>query len=102
MFWKWVRSLFGKKKKAAQPEGEKVGLVTHYFSRPKAAVVRIEKGTIAIGDTLQFLGKTTNFKQRVESLQIDRKPIQEARKGQEIGLQVKARVRSNDQVYKLP
>ena len=102
MFWKWLQSLFGKKKQAPQPEGENIGSVTHYFPRPKAAVVRIQKGAVALGDTLQFVGKTTNFKQKVESLQIDRKPIQEARKGQEIGLQVKARVRPNDQVYKLP
>ena len=97
----WLRKLFGLSKKEEPVQGEKIGTVTHYFPKPKVAVVKIEKGKLSVGDTVNFRGHTTNFKQRVDSIQVDHKPIQEAGRGREIGLQVKARVRPHDSVYKL-
>lgn len=89
------------KSRAKKSQPEQIGRITHYFPDVKAAVILITKGKIAPGDTLQIKGHTTSFKQKVKSLQIDNAPIQEAKKGQEIGLLVKARVRRNDLVYKL-
>ena len=91
-------------KKAARPAKtmpKVVGKVTHYFPHVKAGVILVTKGAIAMGDTLQIKGHTTDFKQKVKSLQIDNAPIQKARPKQEIGLLVKSRVRHNDIVYKL-
>ncbi len=78
-----------------------IGRVTHYFPHVKAGAIMIEKGKIAIGDVLRIKGHTTDFKQKIRSLQIERVPVQEASSGQEIGLLVKARVRINDKVYKI-
>lgn len=78
-----------------------VGKVTHYFPHVKAGVIKVSKGTIALGDTLQFKGHTTDFKQKVASMQINNVPIKKAKPGQEVGLLVKSRVRHNDAVYKL-
>lgn len=99
MIFEWIKKLFQKKEKPVQ--GTEIGVVTHYFPKPKVAVVKLDKGKLALGDTLVFRGHTTNFKQKVESLQIDHKPVQEASRGKEVGLQVKARVRPRDQVYKV-
>lgn len=74
-----------------------IGKVTHYFPHVNAAVVKIVK-PLTVGDTVQVLGHTTNFTQRVQSMQIDHTPIQKAKKGDEIGLQVKERVREHDQL----
>jgi putative protease len=79
---------------------EKVGEVTHYFPRVKAAAVLILKDGLKIGDFVYLKGHTTSFSQRVTSLQLDHVPIQEARKGQEIGLLVKSKTRRGDTVYK--
>ena len=87
------------KKKAF--EGKLVGRVTHYFSHVHAAVLNVEKGPIRVGDKLYFKGHTTDFKETVKSMEIDRNPIQQAATGDEIGLQVKKRVREHDLVYKL-
>lgn len=84
--------------KKFQPK--EIGRITHYFPHVKAAVILITTGNIIPGDTLQIKGPTTNFKQKVKSMQIDNVPIQQAKKGQEIGLLVKARVRRSDLVYK--
>ena len=78
-----------------------VGRVTHYFPHVKAGVVLVTKGRIDLGDSLQFKGYTTDFKQKVNSMQINNVPINKAKAGQEIGLLVKSRVRHNDVVYKV-
>ena len=78
-----------------------IGRMTHYFPHVKAGVVKVSKGTLSVGDTIHIKGHTTDFKQKVASLQLDHRPIQKAQKGQEVGVQVKSRVRQNDLVYKL-
>ena len=77
-----------------------VGIVTHYFPHVKAAVVKMKK-ELSAGDTIRIKGHTTDFTQQAASLQIDRVPINTAKKGQEIGLMVNSRVRQHDLVYKL-
>ncbi len=78
-----------------------VGKITHYFPHVKAGVILVTKGKIALGDKLQFKGHTTDFKQKVISMQINNAPIKEAKPKDEVGLLVKSRVRHNDIVYKL-
>ncbi|MBI4388395.1 MAG: hypothetical protein HY582_05075 [Candidatus Omnitrophica bacterium] len=78
-----------------------MGKVTHYFPHVEAAVVVLKKGGLKVGDSILIKGHTTKFKQSITSMQIDRTPITEAKKGDEIGLQVSERVREHDQVFKL-
>ncbi|MBN3038016.1 MAG: hypothetical protein JW869_01205 [Candidatus Omnitrophica bacterium] len=78
-----------------------MGKVTHYFPRVNAGVILITDGKLGIGDTVHIKGHTTDFKQKVSSMQINNTPIKEAKKGDEIGLLVKRHVRGNDIVYKL-
>ena len=59
------------------------------------------KAPLSVGDTIKVKGHTTDFKETVNSIQIDRVPITSAKKGQEIGLLVNSRVRQHDKVYKL-
>ncbi|GAI80216.1 unnamed protein product, partial [marine sediment metagenome] len=48
-----------------------------------------------------IIGKTTGLKKsKVESLEINKRSIQKAKKGKEVGLQL-PRVRKNDEVYKI-
>ena len=76
-----------------------IGVVTHYFPKVRAAVVKL-KAPLIMGDVIKIKGHTTDFTQTVTSLQIDRVPINSAKKGQEIGLLVDSRVRQHDVVYK--
>ena len=89
--------------KKAQPaiQGTLVGHVTHYFPHVNAAAIRIKKGSLQIGDQIYIKGHTTDFKETIISLQKDRQPIQKGKKGDEVGIQVKDRVREHDAVYKL-
>jgi len=72
-----------------------IGVVTHYFPHVQAAVVKLKR-PLAVGDSIVIKGSTTNFEQRIESMQIDHVTIQKAKKGDEIGLQVIDRVREHD------
>lgn len=95
-----------KKKKSAKkaakksPKKEKVtviGIVTHYFPKVNAAVVKLKK-PLSVGDKVMIKGTTTQFEQKIESMQIDHVVISKAKKGDEIGLEVKDRVREHDQL----
>ena len=77
-----------------------VGRVAAYFAHPEAATIELEDN-LKVGDTIHIKGHTTDFEQEVESMQIENEPVQEAKKGDSIGLKVKDRVRCNDVVYKL-
>ena len=83
------------------PEGEAMGEVVGFFSVPSAAIIKIGKGTLKAGATIWIHGHTTDLKQKIDSIQMDRKPIVEGKKGQEVGVKVFARVRRNDKVYKI-
>ncbi len=87
-----------KKKKVCE---KKIGVVTHYFPKVKAGVVKITSGSVKIGDTIRIKGHTTDFKQRATSIQINNKPVQKGQLHKEIGILVKGRVRIKDTVYKL-
>ena len=79
---------------------KEVGKVTHYFTNIGVAVVELSD-TLKIGDRIHILGHTTDFEQTVESMQIDKKPVETAKKGQSIGLKVAERAREGDTVYKI-
>jgi len=78
-----------------------VGEVTHFFPHVKAGVIKVKSGGINIGDTLLLKGHTSDFKQKVSSMQVNHVPVKKAKKGDEIGLLVKKRVRIGDTVYKI-
>jgi len=80
---------------------EEIGEVTHYFTKIGVAVIRIKNGELRKGDRIVIRGKTTNFQQVVNSMQIQNKDVEVARAGDEIGLKVDERVREKDTVYKI-
>ena len=86
---------------APLPGEERVGFVTHYFGHLSVAAVRLDSGSLRVGDTIRILGHTSDFRQRVESMQVEHQPVTEAGKRQEIGIKVTQHARENDDVYKV-
>lgn len=80
---------------------EEIGKVTHYFSKAGVAAIQITQGTLAVGDTIHIKGHTSDFTQKVESMEIDRKPVGQATVGQSIGTKVSQHAREHDVVYKV-
>ena len=82
-------------------ERKKVGEVFHFFGHIGVAAIRLTEGSLAIGDTVQIQGPTTNVEQTVDSLQIEHATVSTAGAGQEVGMKVRDRVREKDFVYKI-
>jgi putative protease len=86
---------------ALPPPGERIGVVTHYFSHISVAVVKLEAATLRVGDTIHFRGHTTDFKQRVDSLEVNHASVPEVGPNDDFGLKVREHAREHDVVYKV-
>lgn len=75
-----------------------VGNVRHFFPRISVAIVDLV-GELKTGDEIVIQGKTTNIRQRVESMEIEHKRVDIAPPGSSIGLKTVERVREGDSVY---
>ncbi|MFQ5457983.1 MAG: hypothetical protein ACE5FC_05975, partial [Myxococcota bacterium] len=86
---------------AAQETLIEVGRVMHFFAIPNAAAIEVTGEGLALGDLIRIKGHTTDLRQVVTSMQIEHMVIDRARRGDVIGLQVEARVREQDTVFKV-
>ena len=77
-----------------------IGEVTHFFSGIKVIVLKMTKGKIIVGDQIHITGHTTDFVQKVKSLQIESVDVNSAKKGQLVGLKVGKKAKPGDQVFK--
>ena len=78
--------------------GKLIGEVNHFYNR---VVVIDLSDSLQVGDQVHFFGRSTDFRQMVQFMQIEHQSISEAGKGQEIAMKVERRVRNRDKVYKL-
>ena len=79
---------------------EKIGKVTHYFSKLGVAAIEIDHGKLHKGDHIHILGHTTDTEFNVESMELEHHQIVEAAEGQNIGIKVNEHVREHDDVFK--
>jgi putative protease len=83
------------------PGEVRVGVVTHYYGHLSVAAVKLEVA-LSVGQTIRILGHTSDFRQRVDSIQIEHQSVTEAVGGDEIGLRVVQHAREHDVVYRVP
>src|SRR5262245_64097761 len=58
-----------------QPK-QRIGVVTHYYSHLSVAAMQLEPGsTLRVGDIIHIRGHTTDFTQKVESLEVNHAPV---------------------------
>ena len=79
---------------------ERVGTVSNYYKKIGVAAVTLE-GDLAVGDTIHIKGNSTDFSQKVESIQIEHKNIEQAKKGDDVGIRVKEYTRVHDVIFKV-
>lgn len=80
---------------------EEIGKIAHYFSKINVGVLELSKGKLQIDDTIHIKGHTTDLYQKVESMQVEHKPVDSAQPGETVGLKVENPVRENDLVLKV-
>jgi translation elongation factor EF-1alpha len=80
---------------------EEIGKITHYFSKINVGVLELTIGKLQVGDTIHIKGHTTDFYQKVESMQVEHEPVNMAQPGEPVGLKVESPVRENDMIFKV-
>ncbi len=80
--------------------GIRIGEVTHFYDRLSVAVLKLTE-PVCVGDVLHLLGHHTDFRQRVESLQIEHQEVIEAGPGQDVAVKVAQKVHPGDAVFKV-
>ena len=78
-----------------------LGRVAHYFTKIGVAAIEITQDTLAVGDTIHVKGHTSDFTQKVDSMQIDGQTIDEATVGQSVGIKMIEHAREHDTVHKV-
>lgn len=79
---------------------QRIGVVSHYFNKISVAAINLED-ELTVGDTIHIKGHTSDFIQKVESIQLEHKTINQAKRGEDIGIRVKESAREHDVVYKV-
>jgi hypothetical protein len=83
-------------------EQQRIGVVTHYYSHLSVVAMQLEPGTtLRVGDIIHIHGHTTDFTQKVESLEVNHAPVTEVGPNDDFGLKVSEHAREHDIVNKV-
>ncbi|MBA7543060.1 hypothetical protein ES705_35386 [subsurface metagenome] len=80
---------------------EEIGKITHYFSKINVGILELSKGTLQVGDTIHIKGHTSDFYQKIESMQVEHDRVDKVKQGEQVGIKVENSVRENDVVFKV-
>jgi putative protease len=77
-----------------------IGRVTHFYGHICVAVMRLNEN-LKLGDKIHILGHTTDFTQRVNSIEIEHHPVVWVKPGDDVAIKVIGPVREHDIVYRV-
>ena len=77
----------------------RIGTITHYYSNLHVAGMTLTDGELHKGDRIHIKGHTSDFEQKVRSMEIDHESVDLAVPGDQIGIKVTEHARENDEVY---
>jgi putative protease len=80
---------------------KKIGKITHYFGKISVGIIELTDDSLSVGDTIHVKGHTSDFTQKVDSMQIEHQNVPKAEIGQSIGIKVIAHAHEHDVVYKI-
>jgi putative protease len=80
---------------------EQIGTVVKFFAKPSVAAIEVTAGELRVGDTIRIKGHTTDLEETVNSMQVEKEAIEEAKPGYLVGIKVSDRVREGDRVFKV-
>lgn len=86
--------------KEEKEAGKAIGAITHYYSKIGVGIIDLKDG-LKVGDKIKIKGHSSDIEQDVDSIQIDHKDVEDAKKGDVVGLKVADKVREGDKVYKV-
>jgi hypothetical protein len=78
-----------------------IGKITHYLSKLGVAAIELTEGELHVGDTIHVKGHTSDFTQKIDSMQIDGQSVDRAGIGQNFGFKAADHAREHDVVFKV-
>ena len=78
---------------------KKIGDVTHYYNHLHVATVKITDGELHIGDMIHIEGHTSDFIQKIRSMELEHESVDVARPGDIVGIATDRYARDHDTVY---
>lgn len=80
-------------------EEKEIGVISHYFGKISVGIIQLTD-SLKVGDAIHIKGVHDDFIQVIDSMQIEHLSVQEAKKGDFIGIKVSQKVHPQDKVYK--
>jgi hypothetical protein len=77
-----------------------IGRVTHYYNHLNVAVLKLTD-SLKLGDKIHILGHTTDFMQRVASMEINHHTVVWVQSGDAVAIKVIGPVHEHDAVYRV-
>ena len=79
---------------------KQIGVVSNYFEHVKVVSIKLTSG-LKVGDKINIVGGDVDFEQKIKSMQIQREKVEKAKKGDDVGIKVKKKVRKGYKVFKI-
>ena len=77
-----------------------LGKVIHFYDKAMVVVVKLTDGGLKVGDSVKFVKGEKEHTQTVDSMQIDYKNLDSAKKGEEVAIKVTEPTKEGALVYK--
>ena len=78
---------------------QEIGKVIHYFDKAMVAVVKLS-GNISIGDTIKVVKGENEFEMKVESMQVEHKPVDSGKAGDEVAIKIDNPTKEGALIYR--
>ncbi|MGC8572082.1 MAG: hypothetical protein ACP5LH_02270 [Candidatus Micrarchaeia archaeon] len=83
----------------SEPAKKFIGIIEKYFSKLGVVAIKLED-SVSIGDIIEIGNEEEAIRQKITSMQINRKNVTSANKGDSIGITIKYPVQEGAKVYK--
>lgn len=82
----------------AEKKEKEIGKVVHWYGKINVAVVKLA-AELKVGDAVKVRHGDMEFEDTVSSMQLDHKPVESGKKGQEIAIQLSQEAKNGALIY---
>lgn len=77
---------------------KEIGKVSHWYDKAQVAVVKLN-GALKVGDKIKVKKGDSEFEETVASMQVDHKPVNSGKKGDEVAIQLSNKTKEGAAIY---
>jgi len=81
-------------------EGKLIGEVFNYFEKVGVIALNLTD-SLKLGDTIRIVGGDKDFTEVIDSMQIEGKNVEKAKKGDSVGIRISEKVHKGYKVYRV-